>query len=80
MSFSYLSVTIRNMAGEGDDVFERCLQETLHSLEEMGLKFNLKAEQRKGIAIASLAFCVSRFSLSLPFQTPATQAKKECVT
>ena len=24
---------------------------------------------------ASLAFCVSRFSLSLPFQTPATQAK-----
>ena len=73
MSFSNLSVTIHNMADEGDDAFERLLQESLHSLEEMGLKFKLKAEQR--IAIRQLlkrqdllAVLPTGFGKSLIFQ------------
>ena len=81
MSFTNLSVTIHNMADEGNDVFERRLQETLHSLEEMGLKFELKAEQR--IAIRQLfkrqgllAVLPTGFGKSLIFQLLVLVARR----
>ena len=61
----------RRLKGKGKGVLDA--RETRGAREEGGRETSLPPSPPFPPR-ASLAFCVSRFSLSLPFQAPATQA------